>query len=437
MIQNDILYHLPIGIFRRRAILRPLTTGEEDVAQSIVIIGAGLCGGRAALSLRDRGFGGQVTLIGSEPHPPYDRPPLSKSFRAEPELRMIAEPDAFAAHGINHVSGRDAVAIDRSKRKVILGDGTDVAYDRLLLATGARPRALPGVAPAPDLLTLRTHADAVAIQKRLGAGRRLVVIGGGFIGLELAAAARQCGATVTVIEGLPRLLARAVPAEIAEVVELRHRKEGVEILLNARITSIAQGDNGMTVQLADGTSHSSDLVVAGIGAVPNVELAEQAGLAIDNGIAVDACLMTSDPDIFAAGDCCSFPAALYDDARLRLESWRCAQDQGVLAAGNLLGENRPFVDAPWFWSDQYDLTLQIAGYAASTVNTVRRDLADDAFLLFHLDGQGRLIAASGIGTGNAVARDIRLAEMLINMRAHPSADALSSPGIRLKSLIAA
>jgi len=407
------------------------------MAQRIVIVGAGLCGGRAALSLRDRGFDGQGTLIGSEPHPPYDRPPLSKNFDAQPELRLIAEPDAFVERGINHIASRDAVAIDRSERKVLLSDNTHVSYDRLLLATGARPRSLPGVGPMPNLLSLRTYADAKAIQQRLGPGRRLLVIGGGFIGLELAAAARQYGAEVTVIEGLQRLLMRAVPAEIADVVEQRHRKEGVDIVLNARIASVTEDESGMTVHMADGTSHSSDLVVVGIGAVPNIELAEQAGLAIDNGVAVDACLTTSDPDIFAAGDCCSFPAALYDHVRLRLESWRSAQDQGILAAGNLLGEKRPFVDAPWFWSDQYDLALQIAGHAASAVTTARRDIADNAFLLFHLDRDGRLVAASGIGTGNTVARDIRLAELLINARARPDIAALSSPGIRLKSLIAA
>jgi len=406
------------------------------MAQRIVIIGAGLCGGRAALSLRDRGFDGQVTLIGNEPHLPYDRPPLSKNLQAAPELRLIAEADTFVEREINHIAGRDAVAIDRSERKVLLSDSTHVPYDRLLLATGARPRSLPGVEPTHNLLTLRTYADAKAIQQRLGPGRRLIVIGGGFIGLELAAAARQCGAEVTVIEGLQRLLMRAVPAEIANVVEQRHRKEGVDIVLNARIASVTEDESGMTVHMADGTSHSGDLVVVGIGAVPNVELAEQAGLSIDNGIAVDACLATSDPDIFAAGDCCSFPAALYDGVRLRLESWRCAQDQGILAAGNLLGEKSPFLDAPWFWSDQYDLTLQIAGHAASAVTIVRRDIADGAFLLFHLDGEGRLVAVSGIGSGNAVARDIRLAEMLINSRAHPNRGALSSPGVRLKSLIA-
>jgi len=405
--------------------------------RSIVIVGAGLCGGRAALGLRQRGFDGTIILIGNEPHAPYDRPPLSKNFEAEPEFRPIAEPEVWAEARIEHISGRDAIAIDRDRHKIMLSDGTEIAYDRLLLATGARPRMLPGMGRMANLFTLRTHADAVAIRARLGPGRRLIVIGGGFIGLELAAAAHQCGTEVTVIEGLPRLLARAVPAEIADMVEQRHREEGVEILLNASVSSISESENGTTVHLADGTYHSSDLVVVGIGAMPNIELAEQAGLTIDNGIAVDEYLTTSDPDIFAAGDCCSFPAPLYDGKRLRLESWRCAQDQGTLTAANLLGESRPYVDTPWFWSDQYDLTLQISGLATTAARTVRRDLDSDAFLLFHLDSAGRLVAASGIGRGNAVARDIRLAELLIAARVHPDAEALASPQTRLKSLLAA
>lgn len=407
------------------------------MAQSIVIIGAGLCGGRAALSLRDRGFDGQVTLIGSEAHAPYDRPPLSKNLHAAPELKLIAEAEALAAGGIQHMSGRDAIAIDRSRHRVILSDGAEIAYDRLVLATGARPRPLPGTAPMSNLLTLRTHADAVAIHKQLGPGRRLIVIGGGFIGLELAATARQCGIEVTVIEGLPRLLARAVPTEIADVIEQRHRDEGVDIVLNSNVASVDENGSGMEVRLADGTAHSGDLVVVGIGAVPNVELAEQAGLAIENGIAVDEYLMTSDPDIFAAGDCCSFPVGLYDGMRVRVESWRSAQDQGTQVAGNILGDRHPFLDIPWFWSDQYDLTLQMAGLATSATRTVRRDVGGGAFILFHLDDKGRLLAASGIGHGNSVARDIRLAEMLITARTCPSMDALASPDKRLKSLLAA
>ncbi|PLU23071.1 ferredoxin reductase, partial [Sinorhizobium medicae] len=189
--------------------------------------------------------------------------------------------------------------------------------------------------------------------------------------------------------------------------------------------------------LAGGGRIDADLVVVGIGAVPNSELARAAGLMIDNGIAVDERLCTSDPDILAAGDCCSFPLSHYGGRRVRLEAWRNAQDQGARAAANLICAGEHIASVPWFWSDQYELTLQISGLAEGTAATVRRDLEEGAFILFHLDGEGRLIAASGIGPGNAVARDIRLAEMLIAAGAKPDPQALASPDIRLKKLLAA
>jgi 3-phenylpropionate/trans-cinnamate dioxygenase ferredoxin reductase subunit len=236
---------------------------------------------------------------------------------------------------------------------------------------------------------------------------------------------------------MPRLMARAVPPEIAAVAEARHRQEGVDVILNAAVASVVEINDEVHVLLADGRQLIADAVVVGIGAIPNVELAAAAGLAVDNGIVVDEALITSDPDIFAAGDCCSFPLAVFDGLRMRLESWRCAQDQGTHVAGGLLGDVSPFVSVPWFWSDQYDLTLQIAGLPSLGSTTVRRDLGPDAFLLFHLDAAGRLVAASGIGIGNAVGKDIRLAEMLIAARAHPGVSDLASASIRLKSLLAA
>ena len=189
--------------------------------------------------------------------------------------------------------------------------------------------------------------------------------------------------------------------------------------------------------LEDGRVVAASLLVVGIGAVPNTELAEAAGLAVDNGIAVDGLLRSSDPDIFAAGDCTSYPLPLYGDRRVRLESWRNAQEQGQLAAANMLGGEEAHCAVPWFWSDQYDMTLQIAGLADGAAATVRRDLGEGAFILFHLDAGGRLIAASGIGRGNAVARDIRLAEMLIAARRHPDPAALAAPETKLKTLLAA
>jgi 3-phenylpropionate/trans-cinnamate dioxygenase ferredoxin reductase subunit len=399
----------------------------------MVIIGAGECGTRAALALRKAGYDGVVTLIGAEPHAPYERPPLSKdAITAEaPAPKAIGGSERLAEAGIDFCPSHSALGIDRIARRVLF-DGETIPYERLLLATGARPRPLPlPGADGPTVVTLRTLDDAARIRAVLGPGRHLVVIGGGFIGLELAASARKLAAEVAVIEALPRLLTRGVPAEVARVLHERHIAEGVSFHFGARITEIT--DAG--VVLSDDTIIRADLVVVGIGAIPNTELAVAAGLAIDNGIAVDATLATSDPHIFAAGDCCSFPQPLYDDRRVRLESWRSAQEQGTLAARNMLGSAEPVSGVPWFWSDQYDLSLQIAGLAEGAVTHVHRELKDGAFVLFHLGPDGRLLAASGIGAGNVVAKDIRLAEMLIARRAHPDPAALTDPAVNLKRLL--
>lgn len=406
---------------------------------NFVIVGAGECGARAAFALRDGGFTGAITLVGSEPHLPYERPPLSKdALVAGAGPKLVAEPDRYAQSGIAVLSGRTVSGIDRSRKHVVLGDGAALAYDKLLLATGARPRALPGVPfSGGRIAALRSHDDAVRIRSHLVDGGHVAILGGGFIGLELAASARMLGARVTLLEGLPRVLSRGVPAEIAEIVAARHAAEGVEILCGARLSSVEDLPDAVRISLECGRVISADLLVVGIGAVPNTELAEAAGLAIDNGIVVDERLGTSDPDIFAAGDCTSFQSLIYGGRRVRLESWRNAQEQGLLAARNMLGAAEAHAAVPWFWSDQYDLTLQIAGLAEGAVTTVRRDMGDRALILFHLDAAGRLIAASGIGPGNTVARDIRLAEMLIAARACPDPSALAAPETKLKTLLAA
>jgi 3-phenylpropionate/trans-cinnamate dioxygenase ferredoxin reductase subunit len=263
------------------------------------------------------------------------------------------------------------------------------------------------------------------------------VIGGGFIGLELAASARQRGATVTVIEAQPRILARNVPEAIAQVVAERHRSGGATLICGDGIADLRATAQGIAVSLASGRCFEADVAVVGIGVVPATKLAEDAGLAIENGIAVDATLATSDPDIFAAGDCCSFPLDLYDGRRIRLESWRNAIEQGRLAAANMLGANERNSSVPWFWSDQFDLTLQMAGLADRASHQVRRDLGRGAFILFHLNGDGRLVAVSGIGSGNAIAKDIRVAEMLIARRAAPDPAQLAHSDFKLKALLAA
>lgn len=404
----------------------------------MVIVGAGEAGARAAITLREQGWDGPVTVIGAESCPPYERPPLSKAVllaeaEAEPAPATVLDRDRAAALGIELILGTEVTAIDRAARSITLAGGRALPYSRLLLATGARPRrlAVPGHEQA---LYLRRFEDALALRPRLRPGARVAIIGGGFIGLELAAAAVARGCAVTVIEALPRILMRGVPAELAAAIADRHRAAGVALRTGIGIDRIEPDG---AVILADGGRITADTVIAGIGAVPETALAEAAGLAIDNGIAVDATLATGDPDIFAAGDCAACAHPLYAGRRIRLEAWRNALDQGVLAARNMLGRGEAIAAVPWFWSDQHELTLQIAGLADEGPVIVARDLGDGAQLLFHLAADGRLVAASGLGPLGRIAREIRLAEMLIARRAAPDPGALASPAVRLKSLLAA
>jgi 3-phenylpropionate/trans-cinnamate dioxygenase ferredoxin reductase subunit len=404
----------------------------------MVIVGAGECGVRAAFALREAGYDGSVTLIGNEPHLPYERPPLSKSAITAtdaPLPKTIATRDRLAEGRVEVIVGNPAVSIDRKKRAVELSDGTSVPYMKLLLATGAEPRRL--VQAPPGVLYLRTFGDAMLIRSRLNPNCRVTIVGGGFIGLELAASARARGAAVTVIEAQPRILMRGVPEEIAASIAARHKARGVDILCGRGVARIEQTGSTIRIATSGGRQLEADLCVVGIGAAPRIELAAAAGLKVDNGVAVDEYLCTSDPDIFAAGDCCSFPLGIYDGRRVRLEAWRNAQDQGSLVAANMLGGDRRHEAVPWFWSDQYETTLYVAGLPDEGRVRVRRDLSEGAFLLFHLAEDGRLVAVSGIGRENALAREIRLGEMLIGRRARPLPDQLAASEIKLKTLLAA
>jgi 3-phenylpropionate/trans-cinnamate dioxygenase ferredoxin reductase subunit len=406
----------------------------------MLIVGGGECGARAALTLRERRYDGPVTLVGDEPHLPYERPPLSKGAMvsdAEPTPKLVGDRKHFASRRIDCVTGASAVTIDRAARRVTLADGRTLPYDKLLLAVGAVPRKLPLPGAGSRCAYLRTHDDAVRIRGALKAGSHIAILGGGFIGLEIAASARKRGASVTVIEALPRILTRGVPEAIAHIFDARHRREGVTLACGKAVLALHETASSIEIALADGSTVVADLLVIGIGAVPVLDLAQKAGLAIENGIAVDAQLRTSDPNIYAAGDCCSFPLAVYGGRRVRLECWRNALDQGALAARNMLGAGENASAVPWFWSDQYDLTLQIAGLPDEGTQAVRRDISEDAFILFHLAGDGRLVAASGIARGNVVAKDIRLAEMLIARGARPDPAALAQAVVKLKSLLAA
>jgi 3-phenylpropionate/trans-cinnamate dioxygenase ferredoxin reductase subunit len=396
----------------------------------MVIIGAGEAGARAAAALRENHYAGPITLIGAERHLPYERPPLSKA--EEPSAATILTETQLAAHGIRHLSGVAVTEIDRAGHAALLDDGRRIPYTKLLLATGARPRKLSTpVADGVGVLYLRSFGDALALRERLQPGIRLVVIGGGFIGLELAASALERGCTVTVVEVAPRILGRAVPAEVAAVVAEAHQAAGIRLITGIGLTAIEED----AVLLADGTHLACDAIIAGVGAIPETGLAEQAGLTIENGIRVNGRLATDDPDIFAAGDCCSFPHPLFGDRRLRLEAWRNAQDQGNHVARAMLGETAAFAAIPWFWSDQHGQTLQIVGLPDEGDTVVTRDLGG-ARLHFHLKG-GRLVGASAFGPIGTVAREIRLAEMLIAKRAHPSPAALADASVKLKALLAA
>lgn len=406
----------------------------------MVIIGGGKAGSRAAVALRENGHEGPITLIANEAHAPYDRPPLSKAVITDtdtPHPPYLTDEALLASIMVSLIIANPAVSIDRASKEVLLEDRTRVPYKKLLIATGAIPRKLPlPGADLPQVRTLRTFEDAIALREAIKPGKHVVIIGGGFIGLEVASSARKLGAEVTLIEGLPRILSRGVPEEVAAIVSKRHLEEGVDIRTATGLTGFAEMHGGIEVRLNNGLTVHGDLVLVGIGAVPVTSLADQAGLAIDNGIAVDDRLCTSDPDIFAAGDCVSFPLTVYGGRRVRLESWRSAQDQGELAAANMLGKDLKLVTVPWFWSDQYELTLQIAGLQDEGTHTVRRDISETAFVLFHLAADGRLVAASGIGEGNAVAKDIRLAEMIIAKGLKPAPEQLADPAVNLKRLLA-
>ena len=399
----------------------------------MVIVGGGMAGARAIVSLRANGWQGPITLIGEETLLPYDRPPLSKAMltdEQEPSPVYLLDDGMIASLGATFIRGSRATGIDRDARAVVLEDGRAISYDKLLIATGAKPRRL-AIAGGELAYTLRDFADGDHLRNRLRSSATAAIVGGGFIGLEVAASARKLGCEVTLVEAQPRILMRGVPEEIARVVHARHVEAGVTMEVGTALKSVDTDG----ILLADGRKVKAGIVIAGIGASPETTLAQQAGLAIENGIACDETLRTSDPHIYASGDCCSFPHGLFGGKRIRLEAWRNATDQANVATANMLGGSKPYIAVPWFWSDQYDLSLQIAGMPSDGTATVRRQIAEQAFVIFHLDDAGRLVGASGIGTGNSIARDVKLAEMLIAKKASPPPQTLADSSVPLKALL--
>ncbi|TCP60056.1 3-phenylpropionate/trans-cinnamate dioxygenase ferredoxin reductase subunit [Rhodovulum bhavnagarense] len=328
----------------------------------IVIIGAGQAGAALAAKLRALGHAGPITMIGEESVPPYQRPPLSKKYLLGemPLERLFLRPESFyAENGIELRLSDTAVAIDRADRKVIAG-GAAIPYDQLALTTGAVARRLPGAigGELAGVHVVRTLADVDTMAPDFAPGRRVLVLGGGYVGLEAAAVAAQRGMQVTLLQHSDRVLRRIACPETSAYFARLHRDHGVDLRENTQIAALRGGTWVEQADLSDGTSMEVDTVIVGIGVTPATSLAEAAGLAIENGIAVDEMGRTTDPRIWAAGDCTSFP---FRGARIRLESVQNAIDQAEAVAANMLGSEAPYVPVPWFWSDQYDVKLQIAG----------------------------------------------------------------------------
>jgi len=396
-----------------------------------VIVGAGQAGANAAAELRRNGFDGRIVLIGDEPYVPYERPPLSKDVLLRPaETRCAIHPDDFyAQQRIELKLGVKAAALDTDAHTLTLDDGETLVWDKLLLATGARVRRLPLLDSLGDnVYTLRTLDDARALQAVLKAGSRVAVVGAGVIGLELASSAVDLGAQVTVIEQAPLAMMRCSPPVLNEHLCAVHRARGVAIHLGASVDAAVRANGAIVLALGDGTRIEADIVVYGIGVVPDTELAQRAGLAVDNGIVTDARCSTSHPDVYAAGDVASQwqdPAGQH----LRRETWESANLQAATAARAMRGIEPDAPPVPWFWTDQCGLNVQFAGDVTAPEWIVRGRLDSPPAVLFGLDRDGTLIGGITINQG----RDMRSVKDLIAGRARLARNELADPAFNLRN----
>jgi 3-phenylpropionate/trans-cinnamate dioxygenase ferredoxin reductase component len=377
--------------------------------ENIVIVGGGLAGAKMSEALRDKGFTGSITLVGDEAHLPYERPPLSKGYLAGQsrfDEAIVHPAEWYDELDIALRLGVHATAIDAKAHRVTLADGTDLGYDKLLLATGALPRrlSLPG-ADAEGVLYLRNREDSDAIRATFGSGRQLVVIGGGWIGLEVAAAARQAGTEVTIVEMAELPLLAVLGPELAQVFADLHRANGIDLRLGATLEEITiDGGRATGVRLGDGTTIAAGAVVVGVGVLPNVALADAAGLDLGNGVLVDAALRTSDPDIYAVGDIANQDHPTLG-TRIRVEHWATALNQPATAAAAMLGETASYAELPYFFSDQYDLGMEYVGHAPKgsyAQVVVRGDLQAREFVAFWLDDAERIIASMNVNVWDVV-----------------------------------
>lgn len=402
------------------------------VDRAVVIVGAGEAGVAAASAIRESGDHRRIILISEEPHLPYERPPLSKEALTDeiPALKTIRPAPWFKEQSIDLRLGWRVQFIDPARRSLVLetgGRAEELFYDQLLLATGARVRTMTD-APA-GVCYLRTHEDSVALRSRLSQAQRLLVIGGGVIGLEVASSARHMGKEVVVLDMAPRLMARALAPDVSDVIAELHRDGGVDIRLNAGSIDLRQTAQGMRAILGDGTVYDGDLVAAGIGVIPNTELAAQAGCALENGILVDETGQTSVPGIYAAGDAAAFPHPVFD-RHVRVEAWQHARRHGAHVGRAMAGTPASYSEVPWFWTDQHGVNVQVAGLAADCDRTLWRG-AGPARTALHFSGN-RLVAATTLNNG----RDMRPVTNLIAAGWHGNPQALLDASTPLGKLAA-
>ena len=408
-----------------------------EISPRIVIVGAGHAGGTAAALLRQHGHTGSIVLIGEELIAPYQRPPLSKAFlkgEADAESLKLKPDEFYAEHDITLRLGTRVQAIDRPDKRVMLKGGGDVPYDVLILATGSVNRQLSFPSAQPrDLHELRSHADAERLKAVLRPGNRLVIIGGGYIGLEAAASARALGASATIVELAPRVLARVACEELSSFFEAYHRAHGVQILTGAQVQDLDHNHGGhvSAVKLTDGRTLACDAVLVGVGAMACSQLAADAGLECRNGVVVDETARTSDPAIFAIGDMTWRPMPLYDTHH-RLESVPNALEQAKQAVAAILGRPQPAPETPWFWSDQYDLKLQIAGVPfEADQRLIRGSVQAAKFAIFHMQGE-RVMAVEAV---NAPA-EFMAGRLMIGQRKLIDRARLVDPSVSMKEVAA-
>jgi len=401
----------------------------------VVVIGAGQAGAATVARLRGEGFAGQITLVGAEQVPPYQRPPLSKAYllgEMALERLFLRAPEFYTEQGITLLTGTTARSLDTAAREVVLTDGRTLAYDDLVLATGAQPRRLPAAigGSLAGVHTMRDLHDADALAPQMVAGHRVVIIGGGYIGLEAAAVAAKRGLHVTLVEMAPRILQRVACPETSDYFRALHRHHGVDIREGVGLERLTGEDRVTGAILSDGSTVAADFAIVGVGVTPVTDLAAAAGLLIDNGIATDRHCRTSDPHVWAAGDCAS---CLFHGNRIRLESVGNAIDMGEVVARNIMGQGVDYLPTPWFWSDQYDCKLQIGGlnigYDAVHVKT-----GPEPGQQSHWYYQGaRLIAVDAMND----ARNYMIGKRLIEAGKSPAPALICDPATDMKALLKA